>query len=190
MCLHAFPGYSGVGIYTRQSACAPVKAEEGLLGILTPSGSSTSYRDLPDKESIGGYLTPTQVADLGVDPVYLDSEGRCLVLEFPAFVLFGVYSPANSNGQRDDFRFGFLAALETRIRNLVKKGKRVILTGDLNITRELIDSARTDEYMRQEGITKDDFFNSPNSDGLDHGTVLVHQASRTLTVLIGSQARD
>ncbi|CAI6335828.1 unnamed protein product [Periconia digitata] len=155
-------GYSGVGIYTRQSVCAPIRAEEGLLGVLCPPGSSVPYRDLPEDTRIGGYPTPSQVADLGVDAASLDAEGRCLVLEFPAFVLFGVYSPANSNGLRDDFRYGFVTALDTRIRNLVKMGKRVVLTGDLNVSREEIDTAKAEEHMRQEGITHNDYLNTPN----------------------------
>lgn len=155
-------GYSGVGIYTRQSVCAPIRAEEGLLGVICPPDSSTSYRELPDNQCIGGYPTPTQIADLGVDPAVLDAEGRCVVLEFPAFVLFGVYSPANSNGMRDDFRYGFVTALDTRIRNLEKMGKRVILTGDLNVSREEIDTAKAEESMRKEGISREEYFSAPN----------------------------
>ncbi|KAH7078557.1 Endonuclease/exonuclease/phosphatase [Paraphoma chrysanthemicola] len=155
-------GYSGVGIYTRQSVCAPIRAEEGLLGVLCPPGSSTPYRELPEGASIGGYPTAYQVADLGVDPDTLDAEGRCLVIEFPAFVLFGVYSPANSNGLRDDFRYGFLTALDTRIRNLAKMGKNVILTGDLNVSRDLIDTARAEDNMRSEGMTHTEYLSTPN----------------------------
>ncbi|KAF1913580.1 Endonuclease/exonuclease/phosphatase [Ampelomyces quisqualis] len=155
-------GYSGVGVYTRQSVCAPIRAEEGLLGVLSPPGTTTPYRELPEDASIGGYPTPIQVAGLGVDPVVLDAEGRCLVVEFPAFVLFGVYSPANSNGLRDDFRYGFLTALDTRIRNLTKMGKKVILTGDLNVSRDLIDTARAEDNMRSEGMTHTEYLSTPN----------------------------
>ncbi|KAF1966917.1 DNase I-like protein [Bimuria novae-zelandiae CBS 107.79] len=168
-------GYSGVGIYTHQAVCAPIHAEEGLLGVLCPPGSSTPYRELPDDAAIGGYPTPAQVASLGVDPAVLDAEGRCVVLEFPAFVLFGVYSPANSNGLRDDFRYGFLTALDTRIRNLAAMGKRVVLTGDLNVSREEIDTAKAEELMHQEGLTREDYLNAPNrrvfNQLIEHGRV-------------------
>ncbi|OAL57029.1 DNA lyase-like protein [Pyrenochaeta sp. DS3sAY3a] len=155
-------GYSGVGIYTRQSVCAPIRAEEGVLGVLCPPGSSTPYRDAPAASAIGGYPSLSQVTELGVDPAGLDAEGRCLVLEFPAFVLFGVYSPANSNGQRHEFRYAFLMSLDARIRNLARMGKKVILTGDLNVNRELIDTAKAEDNMRSEGITYDEFLNMPN----------------------------
>lgn len=155
-------GYSGVGIYTRNATCAPIKAEEGILGVLAPPASETAYRDLPESKSIGGYPSYSQIAELGVDPVMLDSEGRCVCLEFPAFVLFGVYSPANSNGLRDDFRYGFLCALDCRIRNLVQMGKRVVLVGDLNVSREEIDTANAVEDMRKEGLTHADYISTPN----------------------------
>lgn len=155
-------GYSGVGIYTRQSTCVPIKAEEGVLGVLCPPGKSERYCDLPSEHSIGGYPTSLQLLDIGVDPIMLDSEGRCVVLEFPAFVIFGVYSPANSNGLRDDFRIGFLKALDARIRNLRALGKRVILTGDLNVSRDEKDSARAEEENRKQGITHEEYVSTPN----------------------------
>jgi AP endonuclease-2 len=155
-------GYSGVGIYTRQSVCAPIRAEEGLLGVLCPPGSSTPYRERPESDSIGGYPSLARIEKMGVDPAALDAEGRCLVLEFPAFVLFGVYSPANSNGLRDDFRYGFLDMLDTRIRNLTKMGKNVILTGDLNVSRDLIDTAKAEDNMKAEGMTHDEYLSTPN----------------------------
>lgn len=158
-------GYSGVGIYTRNATCAPIRAEEGVLGVL-PSSNGTPYRELPENEAIGGYLDTEQYAELwelgGEDPAGLDAEGRCVVLEFPAFVLFGVYSPANSNGLRDGFRYGFLCALDYRIRNLIKSGKNVVLVGDLNVTRHENDSACTLEEIRKKQATREEFLSGPN----------------------------
>jgi AP endonuclease 2 len=154
-------GYSGVGIYTRNQTCAPVRAEEGLLGVL-PSPTGTPYRELPESQRIGGYPSEFQVAELGVDPAELDAEGRCLILEFPAFVLLGVYSPANSNGLRDDFRYSFVWALDCRIRNLTRLGKRVVLVGDLNNSRHEMDSASSADDMRKNGITHEQYISTPN----------------------------
>ena len=158
-------GYSGVGIYTRNATCSPIRAEEGVLGVL-PSSNGTPYRDLPDEEAIGGYLNAEQYYGIsqlsGEDPASLDAEGRCVIVEFPAFVLFGVYSPANSNGQRDGFRYGFLCALDCRIRNLTKSGKNVVLVGDLNVTRHEGDSASTLEEIRKKQSTREEFLAGPN----------------------------
>lgn len=155
-------GYSGVGIYTRNSVCAPIRAEEGVLGVLCPPGSSLPYCDLPSDKHIGGYLSEDQLEKLGVDAAALDAEGRCVVVEFPAFVLFGIYSPANSSGTRDDFRYGFINAMDTRIRNLIAEGKRVIVTGDLNVSRNEMDTAGAADNMRKEGITHEQYISTPN----------------------------
>ncbi|KFY24210.1 hypothetical protein V493_05379 [Pseudogymnoascus sp. VKM F-4281 (FW-2241)] len=154
-------GYSGVAIYTRSSVCAPIRAEEGITGILCPPGSSQSFFDLPDDERIGGYPTISQYGDCTLDAATLDSEGRCMILEFPAFVLIGTYCPANRDETRDHFRLGFLNVLDARIRNLVDSGKRVILAGDLNVIREEIDTANAQERMRKEGVTAEEFFSAP-----------------------------
>jgi len=92
----------------------------------------------------------------------LDSEGRCVVVEFPAFVLFGLYCPANSSGLRDDFRHGFHLALDMRVRNLIREGKRVVVTGDLNVSRSEIDTASAEESMRKEGISHEQYVSTPN----------------------------
>lgn len=148
-------------IYTRNSVCSPIRAEEGIAGVLCPPNSQTSFRDLPEDQHIGGYPSAQQLSRSEVDAVTLDSEGRCVILEFPAFVLFGVYSPANSSGTRDDFRLGFLELLDARIRNLVKAGKRVVLTGDINVSREELDTAAAEESMRKNGMSGIEYCSTP-----------------------------
>ena len=120
-----------------------------------------SFSELPEEIQIGGYPTQTQLAALAVDATTLDSEGRCVILEFPAFVLIGVYSPANRDETRDEFRLGFLDVLDSRIRNLVSEGKRVFLTGDLNISREELDAANAEAAMRKQGLTGMEFVSTP-----------------------------
>lgn len=154
-------GYSGVVIYTRNSVCAPIRAEEGITGILTPPNSSISFRDLPEDQQIGGYPTLSQLAECPLDAVALDSEGRCVVLEFPAFVLIGLYCPANRDESRDDFRIAFLYALDARVRNLVAAGKRVIMTGDINISRDEIDTAMLVEHLKKHEATMEQYLCSP-----------------------------
>ena len=150
-----------MAIYTRNSVCAPIRAEEGITGILCPPNSSTSFCDLPQDQQIGGYPSITQLANCPLDAATLDSEGRCVVLEFPAFVLIGVYSPAHRDETRDDFRLGFLNALDARVRNLVTAGKRVFLTGDLNIIRSELDTANAEEKLRKHGMTAEEYMSAP-----------------------------
>ncbi|RKF55010.1 DNA lyase Apn2 [Golovinomyces cichoracearum] len=154
-------GYSGVVIYTRNSICAPIRAEEGITGILTPPNSFVSFRDPANELQIGGYPTTRQLSDLSQDASTIDSEGRCLILEFPAFILIGTYCPAIRDESRNEYRLNFLRALDIRVRNLVKAGKRVLLAGDLNIVREEIDSAYAEEQMRKQCISHNEFLSDP-----------------------------
>ena len=150
-----------MAIYTRNEVCAPIRAEEGITGVLTSPNSSISFWDLPKDQQIGGYPTPMQLAECPLDIATLDSEGRCVVLEFPAFVLIGVYCPANRDESRDDFRISFLNAVDARIRNLVAAGKRVIVTGDLNIIREENDTANAEEQLKKHGMTGQQYVSTP-----------------------------
>ncbi|KAL2866010.1 DNA-(apurinic or apyrimidinic site) lyase APN2 [Aspergillus lucknowensis] len=154
-------GYSGVVIYTRNATCAPIRAEEGLTGALCPPNSSTPFRDLPEDQQIGGYPTIEQLSQLELDTETLDSEGRCVILEFPAFVLLGLYCPANRDENRGCFRQNFFDLMDARIRNLVAIGKRVFVTGDLNISRGVIDAAHAAENIRKGATTEDDFVSAP-----------------------------
>ncbi|KAK4247846.1 Endonuclease/exonuclease/phosphatase [Corynascus novoguineensis] len=160
-------GYSGVAIYTRSSKCCPIRAEEGITGALCPPNSSTKFRDLPADQQIGGYPRPGQLSD-SVDEQTLDSEGRCVILEFPAFVLIGVYSPAARDETRTEFREAFINAMDVRVRNLIAMGKQVFLCGDLNIIRDELDAAGLPERLRKEGMTLEDFFATPSRLFLNH----------------------
>lgn len=128
---------------------------------MTPPNSATSFRDLPDEDQIGGYPNAEQLSQSDFDPATLDSEGRCVILEFPAFVLIGTYCPAERDETRTHFRTGFLQVLDSRIRNLVALGKRVIWTGDLNISREEIDTAAAEESMRKNGVDSVGWISTP-----------------------------
>ncbi|KAL7963127.1 Endonuclease/exonuclease/phosphatase [Trichoderma compactum] len=160
-------GYSGVAIYTRNATCAPIRAEEGILGVLCPPKSTTQFRNLPKDQQIGGYPRPEQLPG-NIDELLLDSEGRCVILEFPAFVLLGVYSPANRDESRVEFRMEFLQALDARVRNLVAEGKQVVLVGDLNVSRSVPDSTNVVENLRKEGLSIEEWMNLPSRRLFNH----------------------
>lgn len=170
-------------IYTRNATCAPIRAEEGITGVLCSPNGAVPFRDLPEDQQIGGYPTTEQlkrpasgkedsepgesddespVGDSSLDATVLDSEGRSVVLEFPAFVLIGVYCPANRDESRHDFRLGFLNALDARVRNLVAMGKRVFVTGDINIAKQGIDSASAMEGIRKGTMTEEEHISGPS----------------------------
>ncbi|KGO37306.1 Endonuclease/exonuclease/phosphatase [Penicillium expansum] len=182
--------YSGVVVYTRNATCSPIRAEEGITGVLCPPKSSTSFRNLPEEQQIGGYPTSDQlfrptmtperpdseeeqedvssVPDITIDAQTLDSEGRCVILEFPAFVLIGVYCPAYRDESRDTFRMDFLNALDSRIRNLIAMGKNVVVAGDINISKQVIDAAHGIEAIRKSTMTEEEFISAPSRRLFNH----------------------
>lgn len=154
-------------IYTRQSICAPIRAEEGLTGTLCPPNTSIPFCEQPESQQIGGYPTQEQAAiapnatELSEDFVALDCEGRCVILEFPAFVLFGLYCPASRDQSRNAFRYAFHNLLDIRIRNLIASGKQVIVAGDLNIIRSEHDMANAEADLRKANTTVEEYFSMP-----------------------------
>ena len=138
-----------------------------MTGTLCPPNTSIPFCEQPESQQIGGYPTLEQAAnapnatDLSEDFATLDCEGRCVLLEFPAFVLFGLYCPASRDESRDAFRYAFHNLLDIRIRNLVALGKRVIVTGDLNIMRSEIDMANAEVDIRKRNTTVEEFFAMP-----------------------------
>ncbi|KAI5777385.1 DNA-lyase 2 [Geopyxis carbonaria] len=139
-------GYSGIAIYTRNSKCRPLKAEEGITGFLEPpSQPGKTYISLPPDESIGGY------PELSKDKaLHLDSEGRAIILDFGSFVLIGTYCPAPSDPLRDSYRNAFVDAVFERAKLLITKhNRKVVIVGDLNIARHENDIAETTELMKE-----------------------------------------
>ncbi|KAF5328238.1 hypothetical protein D9619_013429 [Psilocybe cf. subviscida] len=113
-------GYSGVAVYTRRDAVVPVKAEEGLSGLLQPRPRlsmtervSEEYPSFEHKE--------------------LDEEGRALVIDFGLFVLINTYCPNNTGTEeREKFKMEYHRLLEDRVACLIKEGREVMVVGDLN----------------------------------------------------------
>lgn len=152
-------GYSGVGCWIRipdsnhplYRALQVCKAEEGItgyLGVKNGKQPAVSYRD-DTSQGIGGYDSLDSDLD-DKAALELDSEGRCVMVELACgIVVISVYCPANSNlsEKGELFRMRFLRILFRRIRNLDKMGKKIVLMGDLNVCRDLIDSADTLEQL-------------------------------------------
>lgn len=49
-----------------------------------------------------------------------------------------------------------------RIRNLIAEGKRVVVTGDLNVSRNEMDTAGAADSIRKEGVTHEQYISTPN----------------------------
>ena len=138
--------YSGVVTFVRSNGSfTPILAQDGFSGISpTNSRSGGSTSDMIG--STEGLLDEFSVSELAI----LDSEGRCVILDFGLFVLFNVYFPAGMD--RREFKAQFHRALELRIRALVVQGREVILVGDINISHCEIDHCDPVQWVLENNI--------------------------------------
>ena len=134
-------GYSGVAVYTDSRKAIPLKAEEGLSGILQPKPPlspderiSMSYPTTGDIELVADEdeKKPLHLTDL-------DSEGRALVLDFGLFVLINLYCPNEASDERLVFKMNYHLMLQERVRTLIEEGREVIVIGDINICAAPLD---------------------------------------------------
>ncbi|OAD78399.1 hypothetical protein PHYBLDRAFT_140492 [Phycomyces blakesleeanus NRRL 1555(-)] len=143
------PGYSGVAVYVKQPL-VPLQAEEGITGILNEpktinpcfksnnkptSSSSITTNDCNDNDGGEGYFFD----GLMNSPDQLDSEGRCLILDFGLFVLLNIYFPNEAQGDRGYYKADYHACVRRRIDDMLTNGRQVILVGDLNAIHEPLD---------------------------------------------------
>ncbi|KAJ7612999.1 Endonuclease/exonuclease/phosphatase [Roridomyces roridus] len=158
-------GYSGVAVYARtDSLLQPLKAEEGLSGVLQPKPPLSPEERVSRPEAY-----PDQVLDdtseLDLDFPALDSEGRALVIDFGLLVLINLYCP-NDGGDEERFRYkmDFHRALEARVRGLVEiEHREVLVVGDLNACAGVLDHAEGSILVARaeaEGVSGEDAFYS------------------------------
>ncbi|KFM24303.1 DNA-(apurinic or apyrimidinic site) lyase 2 [Auxenochlorella protothecoides] len=144
-CTQKERGYSGTATYVRTGVALPFASEEGLTGCLgrragDPEGLLAFH---PELEGLG--LMPEELQEL-------DGEGRCVVTDHGAFVLFNLYGPAITSSDdeaaaaRFAFKLRFYAALQARWDALARAGRAVLVVGDLNICAAPLDSCEPKAY--------------------------------------------
>ena len=82
-----------------------------------------------------------------------DSEGRVIRADYKDFILFNVYFPnGKASKERLQFKMDFYEAFLTTINDLKKKGKKLIICGDVNTAHKEIDLARPKENETVSGF--------------------------------------
>ena len=124
-------GYSGTAIYTRRNVVVPLKAEEGLTGLIQPKSPLTIEEKISRRY-------PPQLDHIEeedqIDWKDLDGEGRAVVVDLGLFVLINTYCPNDGTGteERERFKMEYHRLLEARVNGLINEGKQVMVVGDLN----------------------------------------------------------
>lgn len=130
---------------------------EQLTPVLRePEGFFTSWAKA-DRKGYSGVATfskekPLQVT-VGCGEKDFDAEGRVILTEFENFVHFNIYFP---NGQRDETRLKFKLKFYDHIldvfEGLRRKGKKLVIAGDVNTAHKEIDIARPKENSKVSGF--------------------------------------
>jgi exodeoxyribonuclease III len=82
-----------------------------------------------------------------------DSEGRILIAEYADFTLFNIYYPnGKARQERLDYKMEFYDAFLKYVDKLKKKGKNIIVCGDVNTAHKEIDIARPKENEKISGF--------------------------------------
>ncbi|KAG0061859.1 Class II abasic (AP) endonuclease [Linnemannia elongata] len=180
-------GYSGVVIYIKDHIKL-LGAEEGISGVLSgyipaPAltvtnrsfelddsvdfGGDDDDGDDDDKQLLGStnemgvrrQLSLEQtVAETMTQFPELDNEGRGLILDFGFFVLFNLYCPNETDEQRRPFKMAYYHLLEARVRDLIERGKEVIVMGDMNVIPTELDHCDPERWKKECG--ESDFGNT------------------------------
>jgi len=105
-----------------------------------------AYWHLGEKKGYSGVALLSKEKPLSVTYGFgekrFDCEGRIIIAEYPQFVLYGIYFP---NGQKDDgrlkYKLDFYDCFLKHVSAAVKRGKAVLVAGDVNTAHHEIDLA-------------------------------------------------
>jgi AP endonuclease-2 len=154
-------GYAGVVTYVKTSVIRPVAAEEGISGILDEVPANAKSKDVMTT-GIG----PSIISEFTTEELLeIDSEGRCVILDFEIFVLFNVYCVHESSQERLPYKLKFYNILQRRAEALLNSGREVIIVGDLNVTHKEIDHCDPQKSIKEHGL--ESFGNHPARKWLD-----------------------
>ncbi|MBF0122506.1 MAG: exodeoxyribonuclease III [Candidatus Omnitrophica bacterium] len=95
--------------------------------------------------------------EYGLGNKEFDSEGRTIIADFDRFVLFNIYFPNGGAGnKRVPFKMAFYDFFFKKAEELRKKGRHIIVCGDVNTAHEEIDLARPKENQKNTGFLPDE----------------------------------
>jgi len=130
---------------------------EQLDETLTAPTGYKAYWNYPEKKGYAGVAIYTREepkdVKYDIDNKKTDTEGRIISAEYGAFTLFNIYFPNGGMGnKRVPYKMEFYNAFLDFADALVKKGKKLIICGDVNTAHKEIDLARPKENVKNTGF--------------------------------------
>ncbi|MBI4971905.1 MAG: exodeoxyribonuclease III [Candidatus Omnitrophica bacterium] len=127
------------------------KAHPGQLSpeLISPSGYHTFW-SAAIRKGYSGVATFTRQKPVatrtGFDIPRFDEEGRVVETEFPEFTLLNIYFPnGKASAERLQYKMDFYEEALKYFERLRKKGKKLVITGDVNTAHKPIDLKRPKE---------------------------------------------
>lgn len=135
------------------------KAEKEQLDekLLAPEGYYSFWNSCKRKKGYSGTALYTRYkpdkVSFGLGNEKFDTEGRTMVAEFGDLVLFGIYFPnGKASPERLEFKLDFYEEFRHRALEEIKKGKKVLVCGDVNTAHHPIDLARPKDNKDTSGF--------------------------------------
>ena len=131
--------------------------EEQLADELKNVEGYHSYFCSGERKGYSGVAVYTKEKPLSVKKGFgikeFDNEGRILILEYPEFTLFNIYYPnGKKNAERLKYKMDFYDAFLAYVNKLKKKGRQMVVCGDVNTAHKEIDLARPKENSKVSGF--------------------------------------
>lgn len=132
------------------------KPEQLAPELLSPEGYHV-YWNSAEKPGYSGVAVFSKEEPLSVKRGFglkrFDSEGRVIEAEFKEFDLLNIYFPNGGMGaDRLKYKLDFYKAAMDYFVKLLKKGKRLVISGDYNTAHKPIDLKRPDENEGTSGF--------------------------------------
>jgi len=138
----------------QETKAAPEQLSDDLLNI---NGYKAYFSSSTVKKGYSGVAIYTKQEPLKVEHGFgiakFDDEGRIIIADYKDFVLINIYYPnGKKNEERLQYKMDFYDAFLDYSNKLVKKGKQLVICGDVNTAHKEIDLARPKENSKVSGF--------------------------------------
>jgi exodeoxyribonuclease III len=138
----------------QETKARPEQLTDDLLNI---NGYKSFFSSSIVKKGYSGVAIYTKQEPVKVEHGFgipkFDDEGRIIVAEYKNFILINIYYPnGKAREERLKYKMEFYDAFLEYADDLVKKGKKLVICGDVNTAHKEIDLARPKENSKISGF--------------------------------------
>jgi exodeoxyribonuclease-3 len=131
--------------------------EEQLPSSLKDIEGYYTYFSSADRKGYSGTALYTVIKpeklERGFGIERFDNEGRIIIADYSSYILFNIYFPnGKASKERLRYKMDFYDAFLDYVDRLTKRGKKIIVCGDVNTAHKEIDLARPKENQKISGF--------------------------------------